>query len=378
MRIRLIALFIAAAAVFIASTDALRSSNRYADLAATCQSNSAKPKDVVNACTSLLEVEGLSPADKGLFLRERAWAHQCNRHYEDAIADVDQALQLQPENVRNWVWRAYINSSVGNRAAATEDFDRALTIKPDSTYVLWNRAKLHVRHEEHQNALRDYERILEIDPNASNAAKAVINIRYGMAEYSDVMKLLRDASLRWPDRPWVHRYLAVMHVIHTQELNSALDAGIEWSRLEPSAFSELFWPGLIHLRLGDENTGISFVERYAERTRQEAYSDKIWYEHYWSSLSVKIVLGDSVEHMYRGIAYSQIGRPDLARKEFARFVADTGRHGRRILLKVIACAGVPFSSEERANSRQHLDNIVERYIELLGDSMPMISVEKEV
>ncbi len=95
MRVRLAALITVCAAALLW----FGPSPETEDPAGICVSTKAPRSDVIAACTNLINAQITTSEYRHLFLTERAWAHRRNGSFKRAVADVDHALALQPENV---------------------------------------------------------------------------------------------------------------------------------------------------------------------------------------------------------------------------------------------------------------------------------------
>ena len=84
---------------------------------------------------------------------------------EDALADFDMAIRVDPQ-----CWRALHNRGVllaqaGQFEPAFDDFHHTIELNPQFAKAYSNRAALYVLAGEVEPALRDYERAIELDPN---------------------------------------------------------------------------------------------------------------------------------------------------------------------------------------------------------------------
>jgi tetratricopeptide (TPR) repeat protein len=61
----------------------------------------------------------------------RADAYKEKGDYDRALADYDQAIELNPENVRAYTGRGDLFERIGDRTRAIADFTKALALNPD-------------------------------------------------------------------------------------------------------------------------------------------------------------------------------------------------------------------------------------------------------
>ncbi len=143
------------------------------------------------ACTHAVET---SPTAQAYI--DRAGAHRDAMQWDEARADLDKALTLDPRNVRALSLRAAMHAVYGDAKAAIADLDRAIAIRPDAALyaqrgdvwvmtddkravaeytkalllepknvaTLTARAEAYVRLDQDPLARDDYDRALEIEP----------------------------------------------------------------------------------------------------------------------------------------------------------------------------------------------------------------------
>ena len=78
--------------------------------------------------------------------------------YQDAIADFDQAIQLQPDNADAYYNRGLAKLHLEQFEATILDYDRAVQLQPDNANAYYNRglAKFHL--ERYEDAVDDFGR----------------------------------------------------------------------------------------------------------------------------------------------------------------------------------------------------------------------------
>lgn len=116
----------------------------------------------VASCTTLIEKGGRSGQDLADAYSARALAYSVHGRYEQAIADYDAALNLDPNSaisLNNRAW-AYFKSGQPERGA--NDVDKALQLLPDSPHTLDTRAHILQWRGDHGKAMRDYESAMRV------------------------------------------------------------------------------------------------------------------------------------------------------------------------------------------------------------------------
>lgn len=88
---------------------------------------------------------------------------------EDQIADLSEAIQLDPGNAEAWQLRAVVYAGQGNLEKAIEDFEALLKNDNDNLLVHQAVAEALLNLEKHELALAHIERAIEIDPKNSTS-----------------------------------------------------------------------------------------------------------------------------------------------------------------------------------------------------------------
>lgn len=106
---------------------------------------------------------GPTPPDAASFCQRGRYLFECER-YDDAIAELDEAIRLDPQSSDSYASRGLALSHVGRYAEAVEDFDRAIKLSPNSWYALnglaWIRATCP------EDEFRDGEQAVELSSMA--------------------------------------------------------------------------------------------------------------------------------------------------------------------------------------------------------------------
>jgi predicted Zn-dependent protease len=97
-----------------------------------------------------------------------ASAHQDNAN---AIADLDAALDLQPEQADLWRMHAEARFANGDTVGAQADLAQALSREPRCFPALADLSRMSEANNDFPNALAAWQRFLEIDPKAPNGTK---------------------------------------------------------------------------------------------------------------------------------------------------------------------------------------------------------------
>ena len=119
-------------------------------------------------------------------------------HREDTVrarADLDRALEINPNSVQALTLRASIES---DPQTALADMERAVTLQPDRTFLRVNRAVARYRTGDLNGAMADFDYVVELEP--TNYA-ALFNRAMLRTELKDNDRALRDLNLLLTMKP---------------------------------------------------------------------------------------------------------------------------------------------------------------------------------
>jgi len=114
-------------------------------------------QDVRLNCDSLLVRSGLAACGR--------------RDFDSAVADYNQALEINPNNVDAYANRALAKVEKGDLAGALADFARALALNPNSADIHAGRALVRQIYGDFSGALADYDQVIELKPDDSINAR---------------------------------------------------------------------------------------------------------------------------------------------------------------------------------------------------------------
>lgn len=342
------------------------------DLQTVCLSNSARPIDVIQACTTLIE-DDTQPAEYvQVFLKERGWAYYCTRQYDNAVADENRVLALRPEDRFALITRAYSHSALGNQDAAIADYERVLRQEQDNTDIRYRIAKLQLKTGQIDAAQAGFKDVLDIDPAHSDAGYAAANAYYTHDGWEEALAFLEQAQVNWPEQSWAYSAEVSLHLKETGDAERALEAAAQYSRLQPVTYAQHFLPALIHFELGDEDTGIAWVQEFAAQSVKDMHADMTIVRRLIWKASTLTFYGQDLEWSFRAIAFASAGRTDLAKQEIDAFIRDSRVDARQVVLNMAARQGVEVSEQARAGDPEHFDLAVMAYLEKLRDDIGLV------
>jgi tetratricopeptide (TPR) repeat protein len=102
----------------------------------------------------------------------RAHARQATGDLDGAIADISEAIRLEPDSAELFDHRAVLWTEKKDLGKALADIDEAVRLRPDSTHMLTTRGLIRMRKADYAGAAKDFDEAQKADdanPYAHNA-----------------------------------------------------------------------------------------------------------------------------------------------------------------------------------------------------------------
>ncbi|MEM8503315.1 MAG: tetratricopeptide repeat protein [Cyanobacteria bacterium P01_D01_bin.1] len=115
--------------------------------------------------THRVNVDGwLSRADANLLLRKRAQYEAQQGNYAAAIKLLDQLIAYESDNPNVFVNRGLMYSSLRRYDEAMADYNRAIQLNPALDKAYSNRANLYTKRQQWEDAIADYDQAIDLNP----------------------------------------------------------------------------------------------------------------------------------------------------------------------------------------------------------------------
>jgi tetratricopeptide (TPR) repeat protein len=118
----------------------------------------------ISACTRIIESDKETPQGRADALTRRAEFHRIGDRFDQAIADCDAALQLDPNYAPAYAGRSQVYRRKGDLLRAMADADKAVALKPSDPRGYDVRGTAHRENGDLDSAIAEYTRAIERDP----------------------------------------------------------------------------------------------------------------------------------------------------------------------------------------------------------------------
>jgi tetratricopeptide (TPR) repeat protein/V8-like Glu-specific endopeptidase len=180
--------------------------------------------------------------------------------YQGAIADLDRAISLAPQNSRLYVIRGQakreltLRRPVVNYAEARADYNRAIAIDPRNAEAYYHRADITY---DSKSKIADLNRAISSDPNYANAYDARARAKYEskdfqgtIADYNRYIALVPDAG------SWTYHRRAEAKLAMGQKNGAIADFTLGIA-IEPKDLHNYYQRGRVRFSLGDNQGAIA-------------------------------------------------------------------------------------------------------------------------
>ncbi len=113
----------------------------------------------------------------------RGYYYIAESRYEEALADFDHAIALNPKVARVWVNKGTVYAEMNLNDSAFVCFERAIALKPDYPEALSNRGGIRSRQGDLRGAVEDFSRAIEQNPTFRDAYNNRALVYFKLGEF---------------------------------------------------------------------------------------------------------------------------------------------------------------------------------------------------
>jgi tetratricopeptide (TPR) repeat protein len=180
------------------------------------------------------------------------------QQYEEALAEYERAIEVDPNYVASYIYRADVLRAKGNIAEALVECERAIAAVLHATRSYLMRAQIHREQGQYAEATADCEQALETNPDDLATLDIVAEILIECKQIDKATTLIERSLAITPDNDWLH-YLkglastvtgeAAQAVLHYQEAKRCAEAILAVAPLNSRVQYNL---ALYHLLAGNQ------------------------------------------------------------------------------------------------------------------------------
>lgn len=129
---------------------------------AQCVNEDIRGDETIRACTALIRMAGATQADLVLAYHRRGIAHTHGNHQDQAIADYNAAIALEPANKEVLISRGNAYRAKNDRARALNDYQYVINLDPTFAKAFVGRAEIHLDHGRLEQSIADYTKAINL------------------------------------------------------------------------------------------------------------------------------------------------------------------------------------------------------------------------
>jgi tetratricopeptide (TPR) repeat protein len=232
----------------------------------TC-ANTPNPESAIEACTRLYENEGLGARNRAIALGNRGAAFKLMGRYDEALADFDLAIELDPKNPQYRCQRgdALVRKRQFDEAIAA--YSEALKLSPKNGWAFHGRGTANLAKGDGAAAAADFTQALRARPGELNIlvlrGRAYLQQGSYLAAEADFAKALASPALK-KRLPKERAAVLSLHAFALLKLGNAREAGPkaeEAVKLAPKNTFALSVKGLVDEQTGLREAAVDAFER---------------------------------------------------------------------------------------------------------------------
>jgi tetratricopeptide (TPR) repeat protein len=268
-------------------TEAIRLNSKYAD--AYNQRGVVKLNgfnDKTNAVKDFQQAADLffERGDKADGYRTQGVVRTILKDYQGAIANLNQAIKINPNDNKAYINRGLARSELGDKQGAITDYNQAIKINPNYVEAYFNRGVARYKLGDKQGAITDYNQAIKINPNLAQAYNNRANARIDLgdkqgaiADYNQAIKINPNYAEAYYNRGNTRDDLG--------DKQGAIADYSQAIKINPNYAQAYYNRGFSRYQLGDKQGAISDYTQAIKLNQNDA-------EAYYNRGAVRSELGD--------------------------------------------------------------------------------------
>ena len=138
-----------------------------------CDSPTATDDQTIEGCTAQIQSGQLTTNNLAAEYNNRGFAYVNKGQYDEAIADFNTAVGLNPNYSRSYTNRGAVYFHWGLYDQAMAEDNKAIALQPDFADAYFNRGLVYEKQGQRDQAITDYLTSLRLNPGDSDTIKAL-------------------------------------------------------------------------------------------------------------------------------------------------------------------------------------------------------------
>jgi tetratricopeptide (TPR) repeat protein len=207
--------------------------------------------------------------EKPDYLRLRAQIRYANRKFDDALADIDRALEMETDHAATHELRGMILLGLERYDDALAAFDRASELVPQSSLPYQHRGELYIKKGDSEKAIEQLTKALELSPDNFAARLVRASVYYELQQPDRALEDVEHAIRVQPQRVEPHLMRAEI-LAATKRMKEAVAHLEELLQLAPGQIQILSQLGTFYIINQQPRKAIDALSRVLEQDSDNA------------------------------------------------------------------------------------------------------------
>ena len=212
-------------------------------------------------------------------VRWREHIHEAGRisalgDFEEAIEEINKAVEIHPDVADSYVHRAIIYKNAGRNFQAIEDYSKALKIAPGLSSVRYDLAQTLRKVKMHEPAVEEYLRAIQIDPVKTEAYNNLGITYLEMRRFDDAIVCFRKVIELDPNYTKAYNNLgsALAETGNFAEARRTLARAIEIDPQYTNSYKNL---AMVYIQERELEAALGYLSRYLDLEPDDENAAKI-------------------------------------------------------------------------------------------------------
>jgi tetratricopeptide (TPR) repeat protein len=139
--------------------------------------------------------------------------------YREAIADLTQAIRLNPDNAQAYTNQGLARAALGDTPGAIADLSQAIEIDPSLALAYYNRGFVRSQLQDYQGAIEDFNQAIQLNPQDGDAYHCRCLVHYTLGDKQGVRADFEKATNLYLQQGKQQQYQSLLQEI--KELHSS-------------------------------------------------------------------------------------------------------------------------------------------------------------
>jgi eukaryotic-like serine/threonine-protein kinase len=224
---------------------------------------------------------------------------------ENALADFDQAIKLDPKHYPAWLNRGNVHFQRGRLDQAVTDYSKAIDLNPELALARYHRGNAHYQLGKLDQAIADYSKVIEQAPNQPELVEVYLvraQAHHQLRHFEDARTDYETFLKRVPAHAEAHRLLAWLLANFPDEKlrDPARAVRLAGKAVDLAPEQWINWKtlGVAHYRAGDWKAAVAAVDKSLTLSGD----------------------GEAVDWLFLAMAHRKLGNQDEARNSYEKAV----------------------------------------------------------